>query len=56
MKILCVRVQDIVNTFWHEFYLVEGSRHRELDQGASVRKFGSEPCHGFGNIIGTVFA
>jgi hypothetical protein len=30
-------VQDIVNIFWHEFYLEEGSRHRELDQGAERR-------------------
>src|SRR3972149_3742847 len=29
-----VRVQDIVNSFRHEFYLVEGSGHRELDQVA----------------------
>jgi hypothetical protein len=26
---LDVRVQDIANTFRHEFYLMEGSRHRE---------------------------
>ncbi|MEW6405297.1 MAG: MaoC/PaaZ C-terminal domain-containing protein [Chloroflexota bacterium] len=26
---LAVRVQDIVNTFRHEFYLVEGPGHRE---------------------------
>ncbi len=32
--ILGVRVQDIVNSFRHEFYLVEGSRHRELDPAA----------------------
>ena len=29
---LVVRVQDIVNSLRHEFYLVEGSGHRELDQ------------------------
>jgi hypothetical protein len=27
--LIIVRVQDIVNTFGHEFYLVEGSGHRE---------------------------
>lgn len=32
--LLVVRVQDIVNSFRHEFYLVEGSRHRNLDQVA----------------------
>lgn len=28
--VLSVRVQDIVNTFGHESYRVEGSGHREL--------------------------
>lgn len=32
---LIVRVQDIVNTFGPEFYLVEGSRHREQSQAAA---------------------
>ncbi len=31
---ISVRVQDIVNSFRNEFYLVEGSRHRNLDQVA----------------------
>jgi len=32
-KQLLVRVQDIVSTFWHEIYLVEGSGHREGCRG-----------------------
>jgi hypothetical protein len=30
LKEVIVRVQDIVNSFRQEFYLVEGSGHREL--------------------------